>query len=185
MFLLLYFIQSQRHARERSHSLARESGLAAKGVNCEAQTLALSPILPTQDYLCRGEMKHKSLFDKTRINSRWIDSSKSLMEHNIGDNDLIQLRFKYYAFLDLSLKQDLVRINQIYEQAKWSILSEEVDCTETELLRFAALQVNAFLFFTLFNRIVYYSKKNKHYCLTKNQFNSRNNAFNKNHSKCI
>ena len=66
------------------------------------------------------------------------------MEHNIRDNDLIQLKFKYYAFLDLNLKNDLIRINQIYEQAKWSILSEEVDCTETELIKFAALQVCIF-----------------------------------------
>ena len=63
------------------------------------------------------------------------------MEHRIKDNDLVQLRFKYYAFLDLNLKNDLIRINQIYEQAKWSILSEEIDCTETELIKFAALQV--------------------------------------------
>jgi kindlin 2 len=33
------------------------------------------------------------------------------------------------------------RINQLYEQAKWSILSEDVDCTEEEALQFAALQV--------------------------------------------
>lgn len=32
-------------------------------------------------------------------------------------------------------------MNQLYEQAKWSILSEEVDCTEEEMMTFAALQV--------------------------------------------
>ncbi|PRD26885.1 UNVERIFIED_CONTAM: Fit1 [Trichonephila clavipes] len=36
---------------------------------------------------------------------------------------------------------DAVRINQIYEQAKWSILAEEIDCTEEEMMLFAALQV--------------------------------------------
>lgn len=40
------------------------------------------------------------------------------------------------------LQYDAVRINQIYEQAKWSILSEELDCTLEETLVFAALQVN-------------------------------------------
>ena len=40
------------------------------------------------------------------------------------------------------LKYDLIRINQIYEQAKWSILSEEIDCTDEELITFSALQVN-------------------------------------------
>ena len=35
---------------------------------------------------------------------------------------------------------DEVRINQIYEQAKWQILTEDVDCTEEEAITFAALQ---------------------------------------------
>ena len=33
------------------------------------------------------------------------------------------------------------RISELYEQAKWSILTEEVDCTEEEAYAFAALQV--------------------------------------------
>ncbi|KAF3824683.1 hypothetical protein GH733_010017 [Mirounga leonina] len=35
---------------------------------------------------------------------------------------------------------DAVRINQLYEQARWAILLEEIDCTEEEMLIFAALQ---------------------------------------------
>lgn len=34
-----------------------------------------------------------------------------------------------------------MRINQIYEQAKWSLISEELDCTLEEMIMFAALQV--------------------------------------------
>ena len=30
----------------------------------------------------------------------------------------------------------------IYEQAKWLILNEQLDCTEEEMLLFAALQVS-------------------------------------------
>ncbi len=63
------------------------------------------------------------------------------MEQAIGEQDLVQLRFKYYAFYDLNARLDSSRINQIYEQAKWSILSEEVDATEQELVNFAALQL--------------------------------------------
>lgn len=37
-----------------------------------------------------------------------------------------------------------MRINQLYEQAKWSILTEEVECTEEEMLTFAAIQVRVF-----------------------------------------
>ena len=36
---------------------------------------------------------------------------------------------------------DESRINQLYAQAKWSVLTEEVDCTEEETYTFAALQV--------------------------------------------
>jgi kindlin 2 len=63
------------------------------------------------------------------------------MEQSVKENDLVHFKFKYYAFLDLNLKYDLTRINQIYEQAKWAILSDEIDCTENELFNFAALQV--------------------------------------------
>lgn len=57
--------------------------------------------------------------------------------------DTVLLRFKYYAFFDLNPKHDAVRINQIYEQSKWQILNEEIDCTEEEMMLFAALQVRS------------------------------------------
>ena len=50
-------------------------------------------------------------------------------------------RYKYYAFYDLNPKEDPVRINLIYEQARWQILNEEIDCTEEEMLLFASLQL--------------------------------------------
>lgn len=43
-----------------------------------------------------------------------------------------------YLFL---LQYDAIRINQLYEQAKWAILLEEIECTEEEMMMFAALQV--------------------------------------------
>lgn len=39
------------------------------------------------------------------------------------------------------IQVDEVRINQLYEQAKWSVLTEEVECTEEEMMTFAAIQV--------------------------------------------
>lgn len=36
---------------------------------------------------------------------------------------------------------DAIRINQLYEQSKWAILLEEIECTEEEMMMFAALQV--------------------------------------------
>ena len=61
--------------------------------------------------------------------------------------DTVLLRFKYYAFYDLNPKHDAVRINQIYEQSKWQILNEEIECTEEEMMLFAALQVRIHLYF--------------------------------------
>ncbi|KAG2467298.1 fermitin family homolog 1 [Polypterus senegalus] len=80
------------------------------------------------------------LGDKAVISSGWLDSSRSLMEQGIQEDDKLLLRFKYYSFFDLNPKYDAVRINQLYEQARWAILLEEIDCTEEEMLMFAALQ---------------------------------------------
>lgn len=80
------------------------------------------------------------LEDKAIINAGWLDSSRSLMEQGIQENDRLQLRFKYHSFFDLNPKYDAGRITQLYEQARWSILLEEIDCTEEEMLMFASLQ---------------------------------------------
>uniref|UniRef100_A0A914PF13 PH domain-containing protein n=1 Tax=Panagrolaimus davidi TaxID=227884 RepID=A0A914PF13_9BILA len=67
------------------------------------------------------------------------------MEQGIAENEIVQLRFKYMSFFDLNPKYDLVRINQLYEQAKWSILLDEFEHTEEEANLFAALQLQATL----------------------------------------
>ncbi|KAK2856459.1 hypothetical protein Q5P01_005194 [Channa striata] len=81
-----------------------------------------------------------SLVDKAINNAGWLDSSRSLMEQCIQENDKLLLRFKYNVFFDLNPKYDAVRITQLYEQARWAILLEEIDCTEEEMLMFASLQ---------------------------------------------
>ncbi|NXC12102.1 FERM1 protein, partial [Corythaeola cristata] len=101
--------------------------LALSHPNCSPETLA--------------EMyQPRTLADKAKLNAGWLDSSRSLMEQGILEDDQLLLRFKYYTFFDLNPKYDAVRINQIYEQARWAILLEEIDCTEEEMLIFAALQ---------------------------------------------
>ncbi|XP_053316107.1 fermitin family homolog 1 [Spea bombifrons] len=82
----------------------------------------------------------RTLLDKAKLNSGWLDSSRSLMEQGIQEDDQLYLRFKYYSFFDLNPKYDAVRINQLFEQARWGILLGEIDCTEEEMLMFAALQ---------------------------------------------
>ena len=72
---------------------------------------------------------------------RWLDSSLSIMEQGVREYSTLLLRYKFYSFYDLNPKYDAVRINQIYEQAKWQLLNEEIDCTEEEMLMFGALQL--------------------------------------------
>ncbi|XKL59602.1 hypothetical protein PGB90_000618 [Kerria lacca] len=86
-------------------------------------------------------LKPKSLIEKARMNIAWLDSSLSIMEQGIAEYDTLKLRYKFYSFYDLNSKMDAVRINMIYEQAKWSLLNEELEYTEEEALMFAALQV--------------------------------------------
>lgn len=71
----------------------------------------------------------------------WLDSSLSIMEQGVREYSTLLLRYKFYSFYDLNPKYDAVRINQIYEQAKWQLLNEEIDCTEEEMLMFGALQL--------------------------------------------
>ncbi|NXI30276.1 FERM1 protein, partial [Sterrhoptilus dennistouni] len=102
-------------------------------------------ILALSHPTCSPEMlaemyQPRTLADKAKLNAGWLDSSRSLMEQGVVEEDQLLLRFKYYTFFDLNPKYDAVRINQIYEQARWAILLEEIDCTEEEMLIFAALQ---------------------------------------------
>ncbi|KAM3866784.1 fermitin family homolog 3b [Diretmus argenteus] len=81
-----------------------------------------------------------SVVDKAHINSRWLDSSRSLMQQGVQENDRLWLRFKYSAYYDIEPKYDVVRLTQLYEQARWAILLEDIDCTEEEMMLFGALQ---------------------------------------------
>lgn len=103
-------------------------------------SLAQSPSTPNPEAR-RSLVRPKSLIEKARMNVAWLDSSLSIMEQGVRERDTLCLRFKFYVFYDLNPKYDAVRINQIYEQAKWQLLNEEIDCTEEEMLMFAALQL--------------------------------------------
>ncbi|KAH8028044.1 hypothetical protein HPB51_012630 [Rhipicephalus microplus] len=102
--------------------------------------LAQSPNKPPQD-IKAALLRPKTLVERARLNAGWLDSSLSLMEQDVREFDLLQLRYKFYSFYDLNPRKDAVRINQIYEQARWALLTEEIDCTEEEMMLFAALQL--------------------------------------------
>ncbi|XP_026468344.1 unc-112-related protein isoform X1 [Ctenocephalides felis] len=103
-------------------------------------SLASSPATPSHE--ARSKMlRPKTLVERARLNVGWLDSSLSIMEQGVRENETLCLRFKFCTIFDLNPKYDSVRINQLYEQARWQLLNEEVDCTEEEMLMFAALQV--------------------------------------------
>lgn len=103
-------------------------------------SLAHSPPTPHPEAR-KSLVRPKSLIEKARMNVAWLDSSLSIMEQGVREHDTLCLRFKFYSFYDLNPKYDAIRINQIFEQAKWHLLNEEIDCTEEEMLMFAALQL--------------------------------------------
>ncbi|VDN40591.1 unnamed protein product [Dibothriocephalus latus] len=60
-------------------------------------------------------------------------------ENRVAKVPTVRLRFKYGLFYDLTAKNNAVRINQLFEQARWSIVTEAVECTNEEAAMFAAL----------------------------------------------
>lgn len=78
------------------------------------------------------------------------------MEQYVREWDTLQLRFKFYSFFDLTPRaQDASRLNQLYQQARWQILNQEVHCTEEEMLLFAALQVDILFYAKLLSYYFY------------------------------
>merc|ERR1719402_14604 len=110
-----------------------------QGPTLEEMGLAMSP--PATPEAKTTLLKPKSLEQRARMNVGWLDSSLSIMEQGVREFDTLCLRYKYYSFYDINTKHDANRINQIYEQARWQILNEEIDCTEEEMMLFAALQL--------------------------------------------
>lgn len=115
-----------------------------EGLSAEAFDAALIHSPRTPVHVGNAAMlRPRNLEQKAALNRGWLDSSRSLMEQGIFEGDLVQLRYKFTNYFDLNPKYDPVRINQLYEQAKWAILMEELDCTDEEAAMFAALQLQA------------------------------------------
>uniref|UniRef100_A0A8D3B903 PH domain-containing protein n=1 Tax=Scophthalmus maximus TaxID=52904 RepID=A0A8D3B903_SCOMX len=65
--------------------------------------LAVSQPISSPDILVKL-YKPQSLLDKAKINQGWLDSSRSLMEQDVKENEVLLLRFKYHSFFDLNPK---------------------------------------------------------------------------------
>jgi len=121
------------------HTYTSSRPQSPQGPSLDEMSLAMSP--PATPEAKGSLLKPRSLEQRARMNVGWLDSSLSIMEQGVREFDTLCLRFKYYSFYDINTKYDANRINQIYEQARWQILNEEIDCTEEEMMLFAALQL--------------------------------------------
>jgi hypothetical protein len=77
--------------------------------------LARTPLTPTKNLLSQL-IRSVNFIEKCKLNGLWFDSSKSLMEQNTHENDLILLRFKYYSFYDINpkVKKETIFIEILY-----------------------------------------------------------------------
>ncbi|XP_053735794.1 fermitin family homolog 3b isoform X1 [Synchiropus splendidus] len=113
--------------------------VGSEQMQCIYKMLSVTQQPPAPELL-QKQYRPASVVDKAHINGRWLDSSRSLMQQGVQENDRLWLRFKYFTFYDIEPKSDVVRLTQLYEQARWAILLEDIDCTEEEMMLFGALQ---------------------------------------------
>uniref|UniRef100_A0A674D2N1 FERM domain containing kindlin 3 n=1 Tax=Salmo trutta TaxID=8032 RepID=A0A674D2N1_SALTR len=139
---VVYDLTGLRTSSGSAHTLSNGMPMHfADSLQTEAVYKMLSVSLPAPAPETITKMpRTTSLVDKAQVHSRWLDSSRSLLQQGVQEHDRLLLRFKYYCFHDLDPKYDAVRLTQLYEQARWAILLEDVDCTEEEMMLFAALQ---------------------------------------------
>jgi len=96
--LLFFFSKESSVHQQRSISNLSKSlnSLVTNGDGNLAQT-------PIKNHLPQL-IKPINLIEKSKLNGLWYDSSRSLMEQNTNEHDLILLRFKYFTFYDLNPK---------------------------------------------------------------------------------
>lgn len=82
----------------------------------------------------------KDLHQRAEHTSRFLDSLKSLMEQDIKENSFVKLQFKYYSFSSLSEKSDVFRIHQMYEQLKYTVLTDDTIVSEDQAMTLGAIQ---------------------------------------------
>src|SRR5690606_39148632 len=57
---------------------------------------------PTEEKFEDSLIRPKSALEKARLNTAWLNSSISLYEQEVDPDDLLLLKFKFFAFYDLT-----------------------------------------------------------------------------------
>uniref|UniRef100_A0A0V0J9X4 Protein unc-112 n=1 Tax=Schistocephalus solidus TaxID=70667 RepID=A0A0V0J9X4_SCHSO len=101
------------------------------------QGLSPAPLLLDEDE--RGDVTTARNPNRERPEEEDVQEEEEDEEKRVAEVPTVRLRFKYGLFYDLTAKNNAVRINQLFEQARWSIVTEAVECTNEEAAMFAAL----------------------------------------------
>lgn len=91
--------------------------------------------------ICPATLNLDDTLDSTTINPEPEGKENGVNGVGTDEIPMLRLRFKYNAFYELTRKNNAVRINQLFEQARWSVVSETIECTNEEAALFAALQL--------------------------------------------
>ena len=86
--------------KDSTHSISNLSKSLNSLIPYTDGNLARTPI---KNHLAQI-IKPSNIVEKSKFNGLWYDSSRSLMEQNTHEHDLILLRFKYFTFYDLNPK---------------------------------------------------------------------------------
>eukprot|EP01137_Pigoraptor_chileana_P022054 Opistho-2@86516 len=74
-----------------------------------------------------------------RTNEAWLSPTESIASQGLGENDRVLMKYRYFNKLNLT-RNDSVRLNLLYHQAKTEYLNGELNAKETELCKLAAMQ---------------------------------------------
>lgn len=62
-------------------------------------------------------VRPKNFVHKAALNAAWLDSSRSLLEQGVCEDDLLMLRFKFLAFFDVNPKVRFIKAKAfVYER---------------------------------------------------------------------
>uniref|UniRef100_A0A9L0SWR5 FERM domain containing kindlin 2 n=1 Tax=Equus caballus TaxID=9796 RepID=A0A9L0SWR5_HORSE len=94
--------------------------------------LAVSQPITSPEILAKM-FKPQALLDKAKINQGWLDSSRSLMEQDVKENEALLLRFKYYSFFDLNPKYHINKLSIMTSENHLNNSDKEVDEVDAAL----------------------------------------------------
>ncbi|VDP96976.1 unnamed protein product, partial [Trichobilharzia regenti] len=121
-----------------------EQGIDARGYLSKLDNLNSPPISrpASPTHLQNGDHQNKPT-SNSNVGNANTNANNNVSKEEAKKPPTLLLRYKYGTFYDLNIKYDAIRINQLYEQAKWSIISEILEVTNEEACLFAALQAQA------------------------------------------